>query len=832
VGIDLRTIGAWARRGLPVGLAAGLLPAPALGAPALRVIPFPGTPDASASTQVIFSALRASQLRSVTVFGSRSGGHDGRLEALPAGAGTAFVPARPFAPGETVRVSAVLSSPRAGTASGERGATRLSFPFRVAPPVGPFGAHIARPQNGDLQAPPWRTTRHVPTQSFHSEPDLHPPVVTVSTDPDRTSGDIFMTPENSPQVGPMILSSSGQLIWFDPLPKGSPDNLTGNLAVQRYRGRPVLTWWQGRATDGVVQGPAADVIMNRSYRKVAVVRAGNGYLADLHEFQITPQDTAYLESTVVTQSDLSSVGGPSSARVMDNVIQEIDIRTGKVLWEWHALGHVPVNASYLPYSPQEGWYDYFHLNSIQQLPSGNLLVSARDTWAVYEISRRTGKVIWTLGGRYSDFKMGRGTRFEWQHDARLRGNTLTLLDDAANPQEEPESSAKYLKINLKGRTVSLISRLTHFPPVLASAGGSVQTLPNGNVFVGWGSVPQFSEFTAAGRQIFNGSLALGLASYRAFRFPWVGEPSRRPSLAVSPGPDGHLKVYASWNGATAVTDWRVLGGRRPHDLRPLGLTSPSSGFETAIDVSSEPPYLAVQALGRKGGVLSTSAARADPPHLALFGPSLFVSASGGAEVPVGCLGEGDCRVTVTIRSRGSVLARSQRRVVRARRAGLVPVRLSASGQRELENAPHHRLQVQVIVRPSSGLPVARRDMILIPYRATGPSRPGPRSSSPGVQIVGAMGFASSTGRARILTACYASSRCHFVAELSAGGHLIGRTARRVDLGADELGYTELQLDRAGRALLARSSGHRLPVRVRLRADGHSRTAEIDLVAYE
>src|SRR5436305_11770736 len=97
------------------GGASGALPAQRPGS--LRVIPFPGTPDSSPSSQVIFSALAPSDLRSVTVVGSRSGRHRGRLQALPAAAGTSFVPAREFTPGETVHVTAVLSSPQAGTAS-------------------------------------------------------------------------------------------------------------------------------------------------------------------------------------------------------------------------------------------------------------------------------------------------------------------------------------------------------------------------------------------------------------------------------------------------------------------------------------------------------------------------------------------------------------------------------------------------------------------------------------------------------------------------------------------------------------------------------------------
>jgi hypothetical protein len=347
--------------------------------------------------------------------------------------------------------------------------------------------------------------------------------------------------------------------------------------------------------------------MSRSYRKVAVVHAGDGYQAELHEFQITPRGTAFITCFAPAYTNLTSVGGPPVGGVIDGVIQEVDIKTGKVLWEWHALGHVPLSASYTRYT-KNNFYDFFHLNSIQQLPNGNLLISARDTWAVYEISHRTGKVIWTLGGKYSNFAMGRGTNFEWQHDARMHGHRLSLFDDAAGPpQEEAQSSAKLLRIDMKTRTVSLIRRFKHDPPLVAAAGGSAQTLPNGDVFVGWGSEPDVSEFTADGRQIFNASFALSVVSYRAFRFPWIGRPHTRPAVAVSRS-HGHTTVYASWNGATQVTAWRVLGGPTAHSLRPLGVRAPRRNFETDIRLVSRPRYLAVQALDSRGKVLGTSPA--------------------------------------------------------------------------------------------------------------------------------------------------------------------------------------------------------------------------------
>jgi hypothetical protein len=533
--------------------------------------------------------LQPSELTKVIVTGSSSGRHMGRVEALPDGAGTAFLPYQPFTSGEQVQVTATLSSPAAGTASGDPGATTLSFFYVVA--VSP--ASVA----GDVVGARAPSQAAGPVQSFHSAPTLHPPDVGMSSDPDTVSGDIFLTPDPAPQPGAMILDGQGRLVWFHP-----SNGSVANLEVQRYRRQPVLTWFQQVFSDGASIN--SDVIMNQHYQPVRALHAAEGYTADSHEFKLTPRGTALIDADILVRADLSSVGGSSNGFVSDCVVQELDIRTGQLLWEWHMLGHVPLNAS-LAGTPGTLPDDYCHLNSIQELSDGNLLISARNTWAVYEIDKQTGGVIWTLGGRYSSFHIGPGANFEWQHDAELTGDTLSLFDDGDYPQEEGQSSAKILRLNTTTMTVSLLHRYTHGPPVLAPYEGNVQVLPDHDVFVGWGEQPEFSEYTPGGKQILTGALPLGISSYRTYRFPWHGFPVTRPSLAITPRANGTVLVSASWNGATEVAAWRVLGGSRLRLLHRVD-TVTRTGFETRIALASEPRYLAVEALGAHGKVLGTS----------------------------------------------------------------------------------------------------------------------------------------------------------------------------------------------------------------------------------
>lgn len=455
---------------------------------------------------------------------------------------------------------------------------------------------------GPAQATGARGARRPPVRSFRSDPGLDAPAVSASSDPDTTSGDIFLTPGVNSELGGglMILGSQGRLIWYDPV-----EHYTHDLQVQSYLGHSVLTWWQG--------GPQEDVIANHAYQTVAVVKAADGATADMHDFVISPQGTAWLVAFKNIPADLSSVGGPSNGLLHDCLIQELDIKTGQLLWQWDCYGHIPLNASYLPVPTNGTAWDAFHLNSLELLPDGNLLISVRHTWSVYQISTKTGQILWTLGGKYNQFSMGPGTRFEWQHDAHETGQTLTLFDDGAGPigSDESQSSAKELTVDVKSKTVTLADRYTHTPPLLAAAMGSMQVLPDGNVFVGWGAEPDFSEYTPGGKQIFNGSFALGTSSYRAYRFPWTGQPLTPPDMALAEAPDHGTYVWASWNGATDVAWWRVLGGASPTALRVLA-TVPDHSFQTRVKLASEPAYVEVRALSPRGQVLphGTSAVRA------------------------------------------------------------------------------------------------------------------------------------------------------------------------------------------------------------------------------
>ena len=266
-------------------------------------------------------------------------------------------------------------------------------------------------------------------QHFRSRPDLTPASITVTRNSAPASnGDIFLTPQFGPtQNGPMILDPSGKLVWFQPTPI-TRNTLFTDFRVQNLHGQPVLTWWQGSTNAG--SGRGVGVIFNQNYREIATVHAGNGLDADLHEFLVTPQG-AGLHHRDWPRSTCPAMRG----RSWTPQVQEIDIATGLVMFSWDALDHIPLSTSSSFGANVPGHIlDPFHLNSVSLDSDGNLIVSARNTSAVYKINRLTGQIIWTLGGKKSSFKMGRGTTTAFQHDAIVQPDgTITMFDDGGGP---------------------------------------------------------------------------------------------------------------------------------------------------------------------------------------------------------------------------------------------------------------------------------------------------------------------------------------------------------------------------------------------------------------
>jgi hypothetical protein len=583
-------------------VAAGLLgPAGSLAASSaggkLTISPQPNTPDASPATQISILGVARQRIRSVQVTGQTSGGHSGRLRSYSHHRGASFLPDQPLTQGESVSVEIRI-----------RGRKPVRFSFTVAT----LGAKLPI-----LNLP---ATQPEKLDHFVSEPNLTPPKITVnkSSKKARGHGDVMLTPLPSPVVhpdsnntvtikpvgpgGPMISDAAGNLVWFRQL---APPEVAANLRLQKFNGRKVLTWWEGTVTVGAF-GLGGGVIANHAYNVVRVVHAGNGYPMDLHEFELTPDGDALFTIYQPILVHLPGTPDGTLSPLLDSIVQEVDVRTGLVVWEWHSYGHIPLESSQA--TPQNSaTFDAFHINAIQALSKHRVLISARDTSAVYNVDRASGRILWTLGGKASNFRLGSGAQFYFQHDAHmLRNGRIAMFDDGAGPPMlNPFSRGLILQLNSRRHKATLVRQFARSSTTSAQSEGSLQRLPGGNVFVGYGSEPFFSEFSPRGKLLLDASLPADDGTYRTFRFPWSATPKTKPVLVAQR--HGVVSLYASWNGATDVAKWQFLAGQSAGSLSRVATTRKRS-FETQLDMSSSATVFAVRALDSQGRVIGRSAA--------------------------------------------------------------------------------------------------------------------------------------------------------------------------------------------------------------------------------
>lgn len=422
---------------------------------------------------------------------------------------------------------------------------------------------------------------------------------------------LFLTPGGQGDTGAGIYRDNGQLVWWHPAER----RRVGDLRLVHFRGQPYLALWAGHPMGNVIYDRGTVTLYNERYQKVGLITVGAPFppdWVDSHEFTITPQGDALIGFNYPVRLKIQG----SETDVVEYVVQKLalvdgpgGIHTGRVLFQWKSLSEVPVSESYWPDPGPGGAWDYFHGNSIAQDADGNLIISGRNTWGIYKVSVKTGRIMWQIGGKGEHH-----LPYAWcyQHDVvPLGGNRYSLLDDGGGYSGCLPGSGAHaargliISVNPRHATVRLLKVYEHRPAIDTLCCGGVQDLPNGNVLIDWGQTPVVSQYSAAGQTEMD--LSLSRWSYRAFRFPWTGQPLTRPSVAGRRGP-GRTQVWASWNGATDVLTWQVLAGPTASRLAPVGAPARNTGFETSIALPRGYRYVAVRALGSGNRVLARSAA--------------------------------------------------------------------------------------------------------------------------------------------------------------------------------------------------------------------------------
>ena len=456
--------------------------------------------------------------------------------------------------------------------------------------------------------------------TYHSAPTLHAQnacmnlgVTTHGTEPGTY---LFLTPDGANGGGAGIFQDDGTLVWW--LSTNSVKD--HDMTVVRYRGQPYIALWTGRPASNGSYGFGSVTLYDEHYNVAGHIAISGAYRAtgiDLHEFQITPQGDALVGSYTPKRMKV----GSHYLTVLGYLVEKWSltqdasgIHTDRLLFAWNSLSDVPLSDSHLAEPGPGGVWDYFHGNGIAQAPNGDLLVSGRNTWGIYEINARR----WTRGFDHVYWQVGaqHDSRLYhpwcYQHDITALGHgTYSLYDDGGTGpgcmgSTQHPARGLIIRVNASRRPVrvSLVRSYTHHPSIYTGFTGSSQVLDDGDMLIDWANIPELTEYGPTGQGV-RMDLSLSAWSYRGFRFAWDGQPSQPPAMTSQRAGSG-TTVWASWNGSTELAAWRVLGGPDASHLAPVGGPFSKTGFETQMSVSGQYSALAVQALNSSGAVLATS----------------------------------------------------------------------------------------------------------------------------------------------------------------------------------------------------------------------------------
>jgi arylsulfotransferase ASST len=305
-----------------------------------------------------------------------------------------------------------------------------------------------------------------------------------------------------------VFDSNGVPVWWYKAPFAPND-------AKVLADSTVAYWSSGEAVYHVLR------LNGQAVRNVGIV----GWYTDLHELQRLDNGdylvAAYLPRDHV---NLLRFGGPADTQVWDALVQEVT-PAGQVVWSWNSGDHIGVDQTpqrwydaILPGSPP---YDIVHMNSIEQ--HGNeIVISMRHTDAVWAINKRTGDVLWKIGGVHSGksltilgdpqvaYPLG------GQHDARfLPDGTLTIHDN--NTAFLAPRAVRY-RVDERLRTARLVESVSDPQVPVSFCCGSARRLDDGSWLASWGGVPIVAGYAPGGARTFKLDFG-GVFSYRANPVP-------------------------------------------------------------------------------------------------------------------------------------------------------------------------------------------------------------------------------------------------------------------------------------------------------------------------
>ncbi|KAF2098297.1 hypothetical protein NA57DRAFT_77086 [Rhizodiscina lignyota] len=470
-----------------------------------------------------------------------------------------------------------------------------------------------------------------PNQTFVSNPNVTAPVfniITPAANGVANADYLFLGPKGDPvkRQRPTIVNATDlSIMWAD------TGNITGeplDVRVQSYNGKDYITFFSG-SDGGSGYGGGYYYMLDDKYSLAYNLSAQNiSVLGDFHEFQLTDNGTALITVYEPMPFNLSIIDSDlTNGFIVDSLFQELDIETGKLVFQWRASDHYQLNATYNPLGVtgkrENAGFDWFHINSVQKDQTGNYLVSSRHLHTVTYIEGQSGDIIWILGGKLNQFKDlsgGNATNFAWQHNARWTNDSLTgltIFDNGASGfnTTRPYTRGLLLNIDQDAKTVQLVQEYLNPERISSISQGNVQLLPNKNVLMGYGANPAVTEYAADGTVLWDIQFGIwndtDVQSYRAYKMNWTSTPNTKPALAQTfpPQRNGSRDLFVSWAGSTEVRGWAVLGGNSTAMLSNSTqnlFNVTKSGFETSITLNRTYHYVRCAALSSNGTVIGAT----------------------------------------------------------------------------------------------------------------------------------------------------------------------------------------------------------------------------------
>jgi hypothetical protein len=261
--------------------------------------------------------------------------------------------------------------------------------------------------------------------------------------------------------------------------------------------------------------------------------------------------------------DMSTIveGGKTDASLVINIIQEQD-RDKNVVFEWRNIDYIPITDTDLDLT--DARINYGTLNAFDVDDDGNILASFRNHSEIMKISRKTGEVMWRMGGPRGEFTYV-GEHEEnapyyhaRQHNIRRHPNGNITLFDNGQFHKPPYSRAVEYELDEENKVATLASEW-RYPNgnIFCVTAGNATLLPSGGWFIGFG-VPnaQFVKRNAVETHP-DGSIALefslpdGVLAYRVNKFPWK-ETVRKESFTHYEVKGGNTYSYNDTSITTGV----------------------------------------------------------------------------------------------------------------------------------------------------------------------------------------------------------------------------------------------------------------------------------------